>query len=509
MSAARFHNALWALAALMSAGCAVESRPIGLRGRNLELSLGKRPEKSVVAAELPPAMPPAVSRAGSNLEPQSQAAGAAPSASDKQALGEVLEHVQSLGQTSPEEQARLLEDLKSTDPSVWPMLAQYSRVAAARRRAEQGDPEPIAALPRRGSAFNGAPAVGSEVDQPLAVRRAVGSAQPAHAKQPLGAPALENVAGLPAMGQPVAQVRTDLSPAHVPGALPTVSGPAAPLTPAATEFVAAPATTGVLTASAASPQTGAPAAQGVVTAAYAAPIQSLPADLKSQLGQTISALEAQAAAGQAVDPQQQAQLRLLYLLAGRKDDALRPIAGLPQAQQAFWTNELFGLAAVLDTERQPDLARRAAEAANHLEQAQARLRESGVLLVRNIAFCTEVRSYGITKPFESHQFSPGQEVLLYAEIENFKSESTPEGYHTALKSSYEIVDSQGRSVSQHEFPLTEEHCQNVRRDFFIRYFLRLPEKPVDEGTYTLRLTIEDTLAQKTGQASIDFTFKRQ
>ena len=94
--------------------------------------------------------------------------------------------------------------------------------------------------------------------------------------------------------------------------------------------------------------------------------------------------------------------------------------------------------------------------------------------------------------------------MVYVEVENFKSEETPKGFHTALKSSYQILDAQGRRVTEHELPLTEEHCQNRRRDYFIRYFVTLPQRIYD-GKYTLQLTIEDTLGHKVGQSSIDFT----
>ncbi len=54
----------------------------------------------------------------------------------------------------------------------------------------------------------------------------------------------------------------------------------------------------------------------------------------------------------------------------------------------------------------------------------------------------------------------------------------------------------------------EELCQNPRRDYFVRYRLNLP-KPLPDGTYTLQLTIEDTLTQKVGKSSLDFTIKNK
>ena len=120
-----------------------------------------------------------------------------------------------------------------------------------------------------------------------------------------------------------------------------------------------------------------------------------------------------------------------------------------------------------------DAGRRATEATLHLNKAASRLAELGSLTVRNLAFCTEVNSFGTYTAFPQNEFKPGQHVLLYAEVENFKSEESPKGFHTAMRSSYHIFDNQGRKVADQELPLTEEHCQNRRRDYFIRYFLSI------------------------------------
>jgi hypothetical protein len=97
-------------------------------------------------------------------------------------------------------------------------------------------------------------------------------------------------------------------------------------------------------------------------------------------------------------------------------------------------------------------------------------------------------------------------VLLYAELENFTSEPIEKGFRTSLRSGYQIVDHLGQQVVWHEFPATQDFCKNPRRDFFLAYHLRLP-KQMAPGKYLLRLLIQDTTRQKTGQASIEFTVK--
>src|SRR6185436_9347855 len=58
-----------------------------------------------------------------------------------------------------------------------------------------------------------------------------------------------------------------------------------------------------------------------------------------------------------------AALRMLYLLDGRRDEAMRSIVGIPPGQQDFWSKQLYALAVSLDSERNPDTSRRAAEVA--------------------------------------------------------------------------------------------------------------------------------------------------
>ncbi len=201
-----------------------------------------------------------------------------------------------------------------------------------------------------------------------------------------------------------------------------------------------------------------------------------------------------------------ARLRMLYAAAGRSEDAARPIPAAPPSSQQFLSKEFEGLTTWFDAERVPDAAARAAEVKPMLAQALSSLAEAAPLLVRNVAFCTEVQSYGCVKRFEKYEFQANQEVLLYAEVENFASEPIANGYHTSLKSSYRILDEHGECVGERTFAPTEENCQNLRRDYFIGYHLRLP-KLISAGKYSLRLSIEDLNCHKVGQASLDFKIK--
>jgi hypothetical protein len=381
-----------------------------------------------------------------------------PGAPDPRVLDDVLAELAELGPVQPDAQKRLIDDLRKTDPAYWPMLVQTFRASVAyRRRGAQNA------------------TVGQSMQSPAVADSAHADVLPVAAGEAINEAA------------PAPVVRTGM--AASPKAVPVTSTVAATSTNQSTAIPQQPATTGP-------PSSDATKVPGSI-------------EWRRHLDAAIAELESQTR-GPANDPESlanQVYLRLLDLAAGRRDNALKPIAGLPAVQQDFWANQLFALSTYLD--RSPgDPAHRAAEANVRLSRAAAMLSEQGTLLVRNLAFCTDVHSYGVIKRFEPAEFHAEQQILLYAEIENFKSDETAQGFHTSLEASYEILDRQGNRVTHDDLPRTEEHCQNRRRDFFVHYFLRLP-KTINEGNHTLKLTIEDKLARKIGQSTIDFIVKQK
>ena len=92
----------------------------------------------------------------------------------------------------------------------------------------------------------------------------------------------------------------------------------------------------------------------------------------------------------------------------------------------------------------------------HLDEAVGHLRELGSLSVRNLAFCKNVFGYGAYEPINSPVFSPGQQLTLYLEVENYHSESTAKGYSTKLGANYEIVTDAGERVAGGDFPNIED-----------------------------------------------------
>jgi hypothetical protein len=372
---------------------------------------------------------------------------------DPKALERVLAEVQQSGALDKADQDKLAEDLKQTDPSLWPLVVQQFRAAMAYRKQRE---------------------------QPLAAQGDINSVVRPSLLPPVGDFALA-ASLLPQGNYPITPF-----PSFVLSNAINFSG---------TTYLAD------RIADERPPQEG---ASHVVAASY----QTTAGDWQTSLAGVIRSMES--TIGKSNSPQEeiaaQARLRLLNLMAGRRDAALQPIAAADPAVQDFWSKELYGLATWLDTQRIPDGPRRTAETKQVLDEALVRLGEAAPLVVRNPAFCTDVLSYGCIRQFKSNEFLPEQDVILYFELDNFISEPTPKGFHTRLRSSYQIFDSRGQRVGEHEFPISEEYCQNARHDFFIACQFRLPGR-IYPGKHTLQLTIEDLQGQKVGQSSIEFTIK--
>jgi hypothetical protein len=203
---------------------------------------------------------------------------------------------------------------------------------------------------------------------------------------------------------------------------------------------------------------------------------------------------------------QHVSLRMLWLLAGDTERALEPIPHISPAEQDFWSRQLFALATYLDHHTLPDEKRRAAASVTHLDDAVASLRELGALSLRNFTFCKNVYGYGSIEPFADETFSPGQQIALYVEVENYHSKETEKGFCTSLGSTYEVLDEKGDRISGGEFPDVDDCCRSRRRDFHIQYGLALPES-IEPGSYQLQLVVKDRQGDKIGHATAAFQIR--
>jgi hypothetical protein len=473
--------------------------------------------------------PPTQAYAGKlPVDQASEASSAAMTDTDRQAMLEVIDQLQSISGLTQDERQQLMADLRRTKPSLWPAMVQQFRAALAFRQQLQereasqaaetqkfqatrlaGLSQPLSE-PTAGamqlSAVGGEPRqVGSPQDGSLPVATALTPSRPA-AKGVVSVAARDRLPSRPP-GPPQSTTSSPVAPAANP------SDPSLPLLPGQKGTDPAPRTEALVRPADShrpldplrTPPLTPQRAAAAMAADLAAPSE---VDWHGQLTEVIRDLEQRTTTSPrtSIEINQHSALRILYLVAGRREDALRPIPGISPVTQDFWSKQLYGLSTYLDSSEQPDSARRATVAKQYLCEAASKLGDLGLLTVQNLALCTEVSSFGVFRAFKRQEFTPGQEALLYAEVNNFWSEETEKGFRTALRSSYQVLDGDGKRVAHREFAVTEDYCKSRRRDFFMRYFIRLPAE-IAPGSYTLELTIEDTLANKIGQSSLPLVIK--
>jgi hypothetical protein len=252
-----------------------------------------------------------------------------------------------------------------------------------------------------------------------------------------------------------------------------------------------------------------------------------PADPSSQRTARINRAHAELAAAldaeirhrQAEDPSneelprlEQAQ-RLAHLAAGRLDDAVEAVESLEPSQREAFKHLMFGLGVWLspDEARRPPL--RAGKVLKSLREATSELAAASKLALPKLVFCERVEYFGSYAEFPRHEFQPKQQVILYAEVENFSAEhKSPAGFETELQGSYQIFNAQGEVVAERQLPPSKEICRNLRRDYFLAYRIYMPDS-ITPGRYRLELTVEDLKARsdyqgrKFGEAMIEFTIR--
>lgn len=202
-------------------------------------------------------------------------------------------------------------------------------------------------------------------------------------------------------------------------------------------------------------------------------------------------------------------LRLLYLMAGQTESALRPIPGVPAADQEFWTQVLWGIHNYFDLHSIPNPTERASQTISQFNSAILKLKERAPLVLRNAAFSRKIDGYGEFESYPHDEFAPGQRVLVYCEIDNYHSDLTAEGiYRTRLTSTLQFLseDDPENPVETKVYPVTEDFCRNHRRDYFHSYVVDIPARCI-RGAYGLKLIVQDELSGKTGATLVPFAVR--
>jgi hypothetical protein len=121
--------------------------------------------------------------------------------------------------------------------------------------------------------------------------------------------------------------------------------------------------------------------------------------------------------------------------------------------------------------------------------------------VRNSCFATRVRAWGAVDRFTENRFRPGQEVIVYFELDGLSAGESPAGFTTCIDTTLTLVDGAGRSVDEWSFEPIAETCRSKRHDYFARYVVRIPDA-ARAGDFRVDVAVVDTLAGVTARATL-------
>ena len=399
-------------------------------------------------------------------------------------LSAVLDQLQEIDDINPQARAKLTEDLRNVKPELWPLMIQQFKSALAYRQqvaeSEQQTAEAVAAVDIQPKPQEATPVVATPVaynppSPPEAAPTPPPTAVAVHVNEPQDSEPVVVSDSQPPV-EPIKQL------AHYDLSQTLPSPPHANITPAIAQIETA-------------------AMQQVVQASAATTHTNWNDDIQQATNKLHAEVSPQPASTEELH--EHVKLRMLQLMSGQRGQAMTPIPGASPALQDYWSKQLFAISTHLDHDQQPDEKRRAAASLYHLDQARAKLAELATLQIRNLSIVESVNGYGNYTPRETLEFKPGDPVSLYAEVENLQSESTADGYHSSVSTSYEVIDISGQRVDGRQFPDVKDLCRTPRRDFHMQYGVNLPTR-IYPGEYQLRLTVTDQLSHKIGQASVAF-----
>jgi hypothetical protein len=199
----------------------------------------------------------------------------------------------------------------------------------------------------------------------------------------------------------------------------------------------------------------------------------------------------------------EARLRLMQLAANDMDGAMNPSQSWNKDADQWFRSTLFSIheATALTGPESPN--QRFTLVAKHQQEGAQHLLALSDLEVNNVAFCTEVQSYGQVVKRPANALAANEEVILYCEFNNFAALKVRDGYETEFEARYEIVDLQNNRIYEEKLPTDRQTSANRRRDYFIAYQMYLP-KDIAPGHYRLKLNVKDVKAGKFGQGLVEF-----
>jgi hypothetical protein len=207
--------------------------------------------------------------------------------------------------------------------------------------------------------------------------------------------------------------------------------------------------------------------------------------------------------------EEQFRLRLMYLADAQDEKAMATTSGINADILEIMRGQIQALlTARTNAQRDPALwANRQMEAIENLREL---VRARADLKVAKVAICRAITSFGVYEPIDPPDFKASQRnaMFLYVPIENFKTQRMPSGmYRTLLSIRYSVLDSAGKELWSDKIDNIEDVAREHRQDFYLGVgpeggFVLPPRW--GPGDYTVKVEVEDMLAQKINSNTTKF-----
>lgn len=194
---------------------------------------------------------------------------------------------------------------------------------------------------------------------------------------------------------------------------------------------------------------------------------------------------------------------------------LRSVAGNPSAVNLY--DKLGELNSTLPNHQFEALQRiieqtddRKSNLISQLRAAVQQVSQSARLIIENAKLCTAVTGFGKFKQFESYRFRPGDEVLLYCELQNL-SESRKESENEQLvrtcqlDAQVEFLDEQDQIDYVKSFANIKDECKTERKDFYVFFRFKIPN--LSAGKHKVQIRFTDKIGRKTASLATPLEFE--
>ena len=197
---------------------------------------------------------------------------------------------------------------------------------------------------------------------------------------------------------------------------------------------------------------------------------------------------------------QQWRLTLLQLAAGRPAEAAEFSPEITREQRSLMSAAVSSIEACGQLLTSP--APNEADALSTVNSLRSLLQDQADLTIPVVALCTKVSTFGVYDEYSTGALIPhrANRVIVYCEIENFRTQQDTAGYYrSSLSSRLELFAADGHSIWIQEDTGIEDKSRQRRDDFFLAQLVTLPPS-LGPGEYVLKVTITDLLASNTNEA---------